>query len=65
MSTEDPKEQGAPERLTSAMDEDDDTEGHRLTSQISDPDFGVRAPSREAAKADENDDDVEGHRLTI
>jgi hypothetical protein len=38
MSTEDPKEQGAPERLPSATDDEDDTEGHRLPSQSSDPD---------------------------
>jgi hypothetical protein len=62
MSTDDPKEQGAPERLTSDTDDKDDTTGHRLTSQSADPNSGSRAPSREAAKADDNDD-VEGHRL--
>jgi hypothetical protein len=65
MSTDDPKEQGAPERLasdTDDKDDKDDTTGHRLTSQSADPDSGSRAPSRETAKADDNDD-VEGHRL--
>jgi hypothetical protein len=58
MSTDDPKEQGAPERLVSDTDDKDDTTGHRL-KQSADPDFGSRAPSRETAKADDNDD-VEG-----
>ncbi len=62
MSTDDPKEQGVPERLASDTDNKDDTTGHRLASQSADPDSGSRAPSREAAKADDNDD-VEGHKL--
>jgi hypothetical protein len=62
MSTDDPKEQGAPERLASDTDDKDDTTGHRLASQSADPDSRSGAPSREAAKADDNDD-VEGHRL--
>jgi hypothetical protein len=55
MSTEDPKEQGAPERLPSATDDEDDTEGHRLPSQSSDPDFGSKAPSREAPNSDDSE----------
>ena len=64
MSTDDPKEQGVPERLATDTDDKDgknDTTGHRFAQQSADPDFGSRAPSREAAKADDNDD-VEGHR---
>jgi hypothetical protein len=63
MSTDDPKEQGAPERFPNATDDEDDTTGHSKARQSADPDFGSRAPSSKAGKADDNDDDVEGHRL--
>ena len=55
MSTEDPKEQGAPERLASENDDEDDTEGHRLASNSADPDFGSKAPGRELPKSDDNE----------
>jgi hypothetical protein len=54
MSTEDPKEQGAPERLASEKDDEDDTEGHRLASQSADPDFGSKAPGRESSNSDDS-----------
>jgi hypothetical protein len=62
MSTDDPKEQGAPERFPNEADDEDDTIGHHPTKQSADPDFGSHAPSRETAKADD-DDDAEGHRF--
>jgi hypothetical protein len=55
MSTEDPKEQGTPERLPSATDDEDDTEGHWKASNSSDPDFGSKAPGRELPKSDDSE----------
>lgn len=63
MSTDDPKEQGAPERTAPATDDEDDTKGHVKTYQSADPDFGSREPSVETRKADDNDD-AEGHVFT-
>ncbi len=59
MSTDETNEQEAPGRHASETD-DEDTEGHRFTSQTSDPDFDSRAPSSKASAAPD-EDDTEGH----